>query len=51
MTIDIDKVKRALDALHSERQEQQQRLQLAAEAKQKLDRSNPPRTLANRKSA
>ena len=36
--INIDKAKRALDALSQERQEQQHRLQLAAEAKAELDK-------------
>lgn len=37
MTIDTVKAKRALDHLQAERQAQQDRLQLAAQAKQKLD--------------
>lgn len=51
MTIDIDRAKRALDSLQRERQEQQHRLQLAAEAKQRIDETNTQRTLANRKRA
>ena len=37
MTIDTAKAKRALDHLQAERQAQQDRLQLAAQAKQQLD--------------
>lgn len=37
MTIDTAKAKRALDHLQAERQAQNDRLQLAAEAKHKLD--------------
>ena len=37
MTTDNDKAKRALDHLQAERQAQQDRLQLAAQAKQQLD--------------
>lgn len=37
MTIDIAKAKRALDHLQAERQAQNDRLQLAAQAKQQLD--------------
>lgn len=36
--MDYDKAKRALDALSQERQAQQDRLQLAAEAKAELDK-------------
>ena len=35
--MDYEKAKRALDALSQERQAQQDRLQLAAQAKQQLD--------------
>lgn len=40
MTIDIDKAKRALANLEREKHEQQDRLQLAAEAKQRIDETN-----------
>ena len=39
MTIDTEKAKRALDALSQERQAQQHRLHLAAQAKRELDAS------------
>ena len=38
--MDYEKAKRALDALLQERQAQQNRLQLAAQAKQELDNRN-----------
>ena len=41
MTIDINKARRALDALSQERQAQQDRLQRAAETKGKLKRQTP----------
>lgn len=44
MTIDTDKVKRALDYLQAERQAQQDRLQLAAQVKHNLDADNALRT-------
>lgn len=51
MTIDTAKSKRSLDHLQAERQAQYDRLQLAAEAKQRIDETNTQRTLANRKRA
>ena len=44
MTIDTDIAKRALGHLQAERQAQNDRLQLAAQAKQKLDNNNALRT-------
>lgn len=44
MTIDSEKAKRALDALSQERQAQNDRLQLAAQAKQYLDQTIASRT-------
>lgn len=44
MTIDIEKAKQALATLQAEKQAQQHRLQLAAEAKQKFDNDNALRT-------
>lgn len=41
---DIDKAKRALDHLQAERQAQNERLQLAADAKRKLDAHNASST-------
>ena len=43
-TIDIQNAKRALATLQEEKQAQQERLQLAAEAKQKFDNDNALRT-------
>lgn len=40
MNIDIQKAKRALATLHEEKQAQQERLQLAAQAKYKLECDN-----------
>ena len=42
--MDYEKAKRALDALSQERQAQQDRLQLAAQAKQQLDQTIAQRT-------
>ena len=44
MTIDIEKAKQTLATLQAEKQAQQHRLQLAAEAKQKFDNDNALRT-------
>lgn len=44
MNIDIQKAKRALATLQEEKQAQKERLQLAAEAKQKFDNDNALRT-------
>lgn len=44
MTVDLEKAKQALAALQAEKQAQQQRLQHAAEAKQKFDNDNALRT-------
>ena len=38
--MDYEKAKRALDALSQERQAQQDRLQLAAQAKRELEKQN-----------
>ena len=51
MTLDIDTANRALANLEREKHDQQHRLQLAAEAKQRIDETNAQRTLANRKRA
>lgn len=51
MNLDKDMAKRIFDALQCERQEQQHRLQLAVEAKQRIDETNAYRTLANCKRA
>lgn len=40
MTIDIEKAKQALATLEREKQEQRDRLQLAAEVKQRIDNDN-----------
>ena len=45
MTIDTAKAKRALDHLQAERQAQNDRLQLAAQAKQQLDQTIALRTV------
>ena len=42
--MDYEKAKRALDHLHAERQAQNDRLQLAAQAKQHLDQTIAQRT-------
>lgn len=44
--MDYEKAKRALDHLHAERQAQNDRLQLAAQAKQRLDNNNASRFLS-----
>ena len=44
MTIDIQNAKRALATLQEERRAQQDRLQLAAQAKQQLDQTIAQRT-------
>lgn len=44
MTIDIEKAKQALATLQAEKQAQQDRLQLAAQAKQQLDQTIAQRT-------
>ena len=46
--MDYDKAKRALDALSQERQAQQDRLQLAAQAKQRLNASRTQLPNSNR---
>ena len=48
MTIDLEKATQALATLLAEKQAQQDRLKLAAEAKQRIDETNAQRTLANR---
>lgn len=45
MTIDIQKAKRALATLQEEKRAQQDRLQLAAQAKQHLDQTIALRTV------
>ena len=44
--MDYEKAKRALDVLSQERQAQQNRLQLTAQAKQRLDNNNASRFLS-----
>lgn len=48
MNIDIQKAKRALATLQEEKQAQQHRLQLAAQAKQQLDASRTQLLISNR---
>ena len=51
MTIDIPNAKRALATFQEEKQAQQHRLQLAAQAKQHLDQTIARCPLANHKKA